>query len=82
MFLCMKKTQDPWTFELPTGSGIVVHIYNLVGFEQKIRLNDQTLNLDTFFRPPISSGQFIIRTEKYTDAGIYLIYGDHNSSQC
>ena len=45
-------------------------------------LNGQTLNHDTFFRPPVSSAQYNILTEKYTDADIYSIHCDHTSSQC
>ena len=39
------------------------------------------MNNDTFYRPPVSSAQCIIGTEKYPDNGILLNYNDDDYSQ-
>ena len=36
---------------------------------------------DTFYRPPVTSAQYIIGTEKYPDSGILLIYNVRDYSQ-
>ena len=50
-------------------------------FQQWDRQDSQNLNNDTFYRPPITSAQCIIETEKYPDSAFLLNYDDDDSSQ-
>ena len=70
----MKKvnTQNLWTFEIGTQEGINIPIWIIISFQQKDRQDSQKLNNDTFFRPPVTSAQCTIGTEKYPDRGILL----------
>ena len=70
VFMKEINTQNLWTFELGTQEGINVPIWIFVAFQQNDRQNDQNLNNDTFYRPPVTSAQCIIGTEKYPDSGI------------
>ena len=45
------------------------------------RQDSQTLNNDTFYRPPVTIAQCPIPTEKYPDFGILLYYNDEDYSQ-
>ena len=67
VFMKEVNTQNLWTFELGTQEGINVPIWIFVAFQQSDRKHDQDLNNDTFYRPPVSSAQCIIGTEKYPD---------------
>ena len=82
-FVFMKEvnTQNLWTFELGTQEGINVPIWIFVAFQQSDRQNNQNLNNDSFYRPPVTSAQCIIGTEKYPDSGILLNYEDDDYSQ-
>ena len=53
----------------------------IIGFQQSDRQHDQNLNNDTFHRPPVTSAQCIIGTEKYPDSAILLNYNDDDYSQ-
>ena len=75
------NTQNLWNFELGTQEGINVPIWIIVGFQQQDRQNSQNLNNDTFYRPPVTSAQCIIGTEKYPDSAILLNYNDDDYSQ-
>ena len=75
------NTQNLWCFELGTQEGVNVPIWIIVGFQQSDRQHDQNLNNDTFYRPPVTSAQCIIGTEKYPDSAILLIYIDDDYSQ-
>ena len=81
VFLKEVNTQNHWIFELGTQEGINVPIWIFVAFQQIDRQNDQGLNNDTFYRPPVSSAQCIIGTEKYPDSGIVLNYNGDDYSQ-
>ena len=81
VFMKELNTQNLWTFELGTQQGINVPIWIFVAFQQSDRQNDQNMNNDTFYRPPVSSAQCIIGTEKYPDSGILLNYNDDDYSQ-
>ena len=81
VFMKEVNTQNLWTFELGTQEGINVPIWIFVAFQQMDRQNDQNLNNDTFFRPPVTSAQCIIGTEKYPDSAIFLNYNDDDYSQ-
>ena len=59
------ETQSFWTFELRDKEGIDVPIRNIIGFQQKERQDSQ--NNVTFYRPPVTSAQFITGTEKNPD---------------
>ena len=43
--------------------------------------DSQNLNIDSFNRPPVTSAQCIIGTEKSPDSTILLFYKDNNYSQ-
>ena len=75
------NTQNFRTFELGTQEGVNVPIWLIVGFQQIDRQHDQNLNNDTFYRPPVTSAQCIIGTEKYPDSAFLLNYNDDDYSQ-
>ena len=81
VFMKEVNTQNLWSFELGTQEGVNVPIWILVGFQQRDRQNDQNLNNDTFYRPPVTSAQCIIGTEKYPDPANLLNYSDDDYSQ-
>ena len=81
VFMKEVNTQNLWTFELGTQEGINIPIWIFVAFQQNDRQSDQNLNNDTFYRPPVTSAQCIIGTEKYPDSGILLNYNDDDYSQ-
>ena len=81
VFMKEVNTQNLWTFELGTQEGINVPIWIFVAFQQSDRQNNQSLNSDTFYRPPVTSAQCIIGTEKYPDSAILLNYNDDDYSQ-
>ena len=81
VFMKEVSTQNLWTFELGTQEGINVTIWIFVAFQQNDRQNDQNLNNDSFYRPPVTSAQCIIGTEKYPDSAILLNYNDDDYSQ-
>ena len=81
VFMKEVNTQNLWTFELGTQEGINVPIWIFVAFQQNDRQNDQKLNNDTFYRPPVTSAQCIIGNQKYPDNGILLNYNDDDYSQ-
>ena len=45
-------------------------IWILISFQQRNIQDSQNINNDTFYRPPVTSAQCIIGTEKYPDSGI------------
>ena len=75
------KNQKLWKFELGTEEGVKVPIWVIVGFQQNERQESQNLNNDTFYRPPVTSAQCIIGTEKYPDCCILLNYNDDDCNQ-
>ena len=79
VFMKEVKTHSLWTFELGTQKTINVPVWIIVGFQQRDRQDSQNLNNDTFYRPPLTSAQCIIGTEKYLDNSILLSYdnGDY-----
>ena len=81
VFMKEVNTQNLWTFELGTQEGINIPIWIFVAFQQSDRQNNQNLNNDTFYRPPVTSAQCIIGTEKYPDSAILLNYNDDDYSQ-
>ena len=81
VFMKKVKNQNLWNFELGSQENISVPIWIIIGFQQQDRQNSQDFNNDTFCRLPVVSGQSVIGTEKYTDAGILLNYADDDYSQ-
>ena len=81
VFMKELNTQNLWTFELGTQEGVNVPIWIFVAFQQSDRQNDQNMNNDTFYRPPVTSAQCIIGTEKNPDSAILLNYEDDDYSQ-
>ena len=74
------NTQNLWNFEVGTQEGINVPIWIIVGFQKRDRQDSQTSNNDTFHRPPVTSAQSIIGTEKYPEISILLNYNDDDYS--
>ena len=66
------NTQILWTFELGSGKGINVPMWNFVGFQRRKGQDSQILNKDTFCRHPVTSAQCIIGTEKCTASAVLL----------
>ena len=81
VFIKELNTQNLWSFELGTQEEINVPICFIVGFQQSDRQNDQNLNNDSFSRPPVTSAQCFIGTEKYPDTAILLNYNDYDFSE-
>ena len=73
--------QNLWNFELGIQECINVPIWIIVGFQQSDRQKSQNENNDTFYRPPVTSAQCIIGTEKYPDSATLLDYKDDDYSQ-
>ena len=80
-FMKEVNPQNLCNFELGTLEGINVPIWIIVGFQQSDRQRDQNLNNDTLYRPPVTSAQCIIGTEKYPDSAILINYNDDDYSQ-
>ena len=82
VFMIEVKTQIFCTFHLGTQEGILKPMGIIVGFQQQDRQDSQTLNNDTFYRPPVTSAQGIIVTEKIPDSAFFksltmmIIYKD------
>ena len=68
VFMKEVNTQNLWTFELGTQEGNNVPVWIFISFQQSDRQHDQKLNNDTFYRPPVTSAQYIIGSEKYPDS--------------
>ena len=81
VFMKEVNTENLWTFELGTQEGINNPIWIIVGFQQRHRQDSQNQNNDTFYRPPVTSAQCIIGTEKYPDSSILLNYDDDDYNQ-
>ena len=81
VFMKEVNTQNLWNFELGTQEGMNVPIWIIIGFQQQDRQNSQNENNDTFYRPPVTSAQCIIGTEKYPDSAILLNYDDDDYNQ-
>ena len=75
------NTQNLWTFELGTQEGINVPIWVFVALQRRNRQDSQKLNIDTFYRPPVTTAQCINRTEKNPDSSILLNYNDEYYTQ-
>ena len=76
VFMKELNTQNLWSFDLGTQEGKNVPIWIIIAFQQRYRQHDQDLKNDTFYRPPVTSAQCIIGTEKYPDSAILLNYND------
>ena len=81
VFMKQVNTQNLWIFELGTQEGINVPIWIIIGFQQKDRQNSQNENNYTFYRPPVTSAECIIGTEKFSDSGILLNYDNDDCNQ-
>ena len=63
-----------------TQEGINVPIWIFVGFQQRDGQGSKKLNDDTFYRPPVTSAQCIIGTEKVPGSAILLNYDEDDYS--
>ena len=81
VFMKEVNTQNLWSFELGTQEGVNVPLWIIIGFQQRYRQHDQNLNSDTFYRPPVTTAQCIMGTEKYPDSAILSNYNDDDYSQ-
>ena len=79
----MKKVniQSLWSFEIGTHERVNIPIWIIIGFQQKGRQDSQYMNKDTFYRPPETSAQCIIGTEKNRDSAFLINYDDDVSNQ-
>ena len=75
------NNQKLWNLELGSHKNMNVHIWIIIGFQQRDRQDSQILNEDNFFRLSVVNAQCITGTENYPDAGILLIYDDEYYSQ-
>ena len=69
--MCRKKcfyeevnTQNLWNLELGSRENMNVPIWTVLVFQQQDRQDSQNLNHDTFYRPPVTSAQCLLGTEK------------------
>ena len=81
VFMKEVNTQKLWIFELGTQDGMNVLICIIIGFQQRERQKSQKLAKDAFYRPPMTSAQCIIETEKYPGSAVLIIYNDDDYSQ-
>ena len=73
VFMKEVNTQNRWSFELGTQEGVNIPILTDRGFQQRDRQDSQNLNDDTFYRPPVTSDQCIIGTEKKSGFWCFII---------
>ena len=76
-----ENNQNLWNFDLGSQENMNLPIWIIIGFQQQDTRESQNLNNDTFFRLPVVSAQCVIGTEKYPDAGIFLINDDVDDGQ-
>ena len=69
------------SFELGTQEGLNVPLWKVVGFQQRNGQDSQNFNNGTIYRPPVTSAQCTIGTEKNFDSAILLNYDDHDFCQ-
>ena len=81
VFMKEVNTRNMCLFELGTQKGINDPIWIIVGFQQRDRQNSQKVIKNTFYRPPVTSAQFIIGTGRYPDSSIFLNHDDDDYSQ-
>ena len=74
------KTRKLRSFELGTQEGVNVSICVTIRFQQEDRQDSQNFNTDSFYRPPVTSIQWIMGTEKYPDSTISMKYHDDDYS--
>ena len=58
-----------------------MELLNYVGFQQEDRQTPQNFNNVSFYKPPVTSAQGNIGTEKFLDSAFLLNYNDDNYSQ-
>ena len=74
------NTQNLWTFELGTQEFINIPIWSFIGFQQRERQDSQNFNNDIFYRPLVTSAQYVIGTKRYPDSAILLNYDSDDYS--
>ena len=72
VFMKQVNTHRLWTFELGIQEGVNVPIWIIISCQQRDGQNLQNLNNDTFLRPPVTSVQCALGTEKNTDPATLL----------
>ena len=60
VFMKEVNTQKLWYFEIGTEERINVPLWIFVGFQQRERQVSQNLNIDNFYRPPVTSAENIL----------------------
>ena len=81
VFLKKLSAQNLWSVKLGSQEGIIVPIWIIVGFQQRVRKDSQKVNNGSFFRPPVTSAHCIFETGRYPDFSILLNYDDDDYSQ-
>ena len=66
-------TENQWTFEFALRDLFDVAIHVIVRFMQRAQFNQQHQSTDTFYRPYVVMAQCVIGSDKYTEAGKFLI---------
>ena len=66
---------------MATPKGIKVSIWIFAGFQQMDRQGSQNLNIDTFFKPPVTSAHVVFGTERYPDNSLSLNYDNYDYTQ-
>ena len=74
------NTHNFWFFELDTQEGLNVLIWIIVGSQQRERQDSQNPKM-IFFRPPVTSAQYHISTEKCPYSVSLLNYNGDDYSQ-
>ena len=80
-FLKKVKNQNLWNFELGSQKSMIVPIFTFSRFQQRDGQDSQNLNIDVFFKLPVTNAQCVIGMEKYSDAGIILFHDDDDFCQ-
>ena len=81
VFMTEINNQFLWFFELGSQESMNAPIWIIIGFQQKDREDSQNLNIDSFYRLPVTSCQCIIGIEKHPDGYILLNCDDDDFSQ-
>ena len=75
------KNQNVSNLDLGSQESMNVHIWRIVGSQQRKRQNWKNPIKDSFFRKPVASVHCIIRTENYLDVRILLNYDEYEYNQ-
>ena len=81
VFVKTVNIQNLWVFELGIQKGRNVPIWIIIPFQRRKRPDSQNFNIDTFYRPRVTSAICITGTTKNADSALLLNYDDDDHSQ-